>query len=116
MKRGCRYDAWRFSTPAVASTRAARRCEHPSYFPSLELLRHASAVHVRTDPRTRELDRYLQQHGIATILDAPMLRSGRVFGVVCHEHQGPQRVWNADEEKFAYLMSSFVAMAKERRR
>ena len=37
-----------------------------------------------------------------------------MIGVVCHEHLGSARTWNADEEQFAYLMSAFVALTAER--
>lgn len=87
--------------------------EHPSYFQSLDLLRHVSAVDVHTDPRTRELDRYLQQHDIATILDVPMLRSGRVFGVVCHEHVGAPRSFRSNDRMFAGSVGDMVALVLE---
>lgn len=87
--------------------------EHPSYFQSLDLLRHVSALDVHTDPRTRELDRYLQQHDIATILDVPMLRSGRVFGVVCHEHVGPPRSFRSNDRLFAGSVGDLVALVLE---
>jgi two-component system, cell cycle sensor histidine kinase and response regulator CckA len=87
--------------------------EHPSYFRSLDLLRHVSALDVHTDPRTRELDRYLQQHDIATILDVPMLRSGRVFGVVCHEHVGAPRSFRSNDRLFAGSVGDLVALVLE---
>ena len=39
---------------------------------------------------------------------------GKMLGVVCHEHVGGPRTWNADEEQFAYLISNFVGLAFER--
>jgi GAF domain-containing protein len=38
-----------------------------------------------------------------------------MMGVVCHEHVGGPRHWNEDDESFAYLMSTMVALAMERR-
>jgi two-component system cell cycle sensor histidine kinase/response regulator CckA len=87
--------------------------EHPSYFRSLDLLRHVSALDVHDDPRTQELDRYLQQHDIATILDVPMLRSGRVFGVVCHEHVGAPRSFRHEDRLFAGSVGDLVALVLE---
>lgn len=87
--------------------------DHPSYFQSLDLLRHVSALDVHTDSRTRELDRYLQQHDIATILDVPMLRSGRVFGVVCHEHVGAPRSFRTNDRMFAGSVGDMVALVLE---
>jgi two-component system, cell cycle sensor histidine kinase and response regulator CckA len=87
--------------------------EHPSYFASLEILRHVSALDVHEDPRTRELDDYLKKHDIATILDVPMLRSGRVVGVVCHEHVGAPRSFHQSDRLFAGSVGDMVALALE---
>jgi two-component system cell cycle sensor histidine kinase/response regulator CckA len=87
--------------------------EHPSYFHSLELLRHVSALHVHEDQRTRELDHYLQKHDITTILDVPMLRSGHVFGVVCHEHVGEPRSFGNKDRLFAGSVGDLVTLVLE---
>jgi two-component system cell cycle sensor histidine kinase/response regulator CckA len=87
--------------------------DHPSYFHSLELLRHVSALNVHEDQRTRELDHYLQKHGISTILDVPMLRSGHVFGVVCHEHVGEPRSFSNNDRLFAGSVGDLVALVLE---
>jgi two-component system, cell cycle sensor histidine kinase and response regulator CckA len=88
-------------------------CEHPNYFQCLDLLRHVSALDVHEDPRTRELDPYLKQHGIVTILDVPMLRSGRVVGVVCHEHVGSPRSFRSNDRLFAGSVGDLVALVLE---
>jgi len=85
----------------------------PSYFRSLELLRSVSAIQARDDPRTHELREYLDRHGITTILDVPMLRSGRVFGVVCHEHAGPPRSYSQSDRLFAGSIGDLVAFVLE---
>lgn len=87
--------------------------EHPSYFQCLDLLRHVSSLDVRDDPRVRELDGYLRKHGIATILDVPMLRSGRVIGVVCHEHVGVPRSFRGNDRLFAGSVGDLVALVLE---
>jgi GAF domain-containing protein len=48
------------------------------------------------------------------MLDVPIWVKHKMVGGVCHEHVGSLRVWNSDEESFAYLMASFVALALER--
>jgi GAF domain-containing protein len=48
------------------------------------------------------------------MLDVPIWVGQRMVGVICHEHVGPSRTWNSDEETFSYLMSNFVALALER--
>lgn len=90
----------------------ARDC--PVYFKTLEQDRTISAHDAVTDPRTSEFaDHYLVPQGIGAMLDAPIRLSGRTVGIVCHEHVGPPRRWNAEEEVFAGSMADFVALALE---
>jgi GAF domain-containing protein len=58
----------------------------------------------------------LKPLGINSMLDVPIWVNRAMVGVVCHEHRGPKRTWNRDEETFAYLMSSFIALALERKK
>ncbi|HEX6763967.1 MAG TPA: GAF domain-containing protein, partial [Polyangiaceae bacterium] len=63
--------------------------KYPHYFAALERLRSVTAMDVETDPRTQELlESYLVPLGIGSMLDVPILRSGHVVGVICHEHVG----------------------------
>lgn len=48
------------------------------------------------------------------MLDVPVWVNSKMVGVVCHEHQGPAREWNTDEERFAYLMAAFVSLSMDR--
>lgn len=91
--------------------------DYPTYFAALETQRTIAAHDAHLDPRTSCFSAgYLTPLGISSMLDVPIWVAGRMIGVVCHEHLGPQRLWSADEERFAYLMSSFVALAAERSR
>ena len=91
--------------------------DFPAYFKALKIERTIAAHDAHKDPRTSCFSEpYLKPLGINSMLDVPIWADGTMVGVVCHEHVGPARTWNADEEKFAYLMSSFVALAKERRK
>jgi len=85
------------------------------YFAALRSERTIAAHNAHTDPRTSCFSAvYLTPLGINSMLDVPIWVRDKMVGVVCHEHIGPQRSWNADEESFAYLMSNFVALALER--
>ena len=76
------------------------------------------------DPRTRcLLDRYLKPQRIGATLDVPFFApidptsptaGDRMCGVVRLEHVGGRRSWDLDEERFAYLLAGFVALAVER--
>ena len=89
--------------------------DFPPYFRALETERTIAAHDAHTDPRTSCFSKpYLGPLGINSMLDVPIWVQGKMVGVVCHEHVGAKRKWDSDEETFAYLMSSFVALALER--
>lgn len=86
------------------------------YFQALRTERTIAAHDANHDPRTCCFsETYLKPLGITSMLDVPIWVGKTMVGVVCHEHVGPRRTWDADEETFAYLMSNFVAMSLERR-
>jgi hypothetical protein len=87
------------------------------YFVALREQRTIAAHDAHTDPRTSCFSTsYLAPLGIESMLDVPIWAHERMIGVICHEHVKTKRTWTADEETFAYLMSSFVALAMEQER
>ncbi len=87
------------------------------YFNALATERTIAAHDAQTDPRTSCFTQvYLKPLGITSMLDVPVWVGRKMVGVVCHEHLGPARTWDADEERFAYLMANFVSLAMERKR
>jgi hypothetical protein len=89
--------------------------DFPPYFRALKVERTIAAHDAVTDPRTACFaEVYLKPLGITSMLDVPIWLNKVMVGVICHEHRGPKRTWNSDEETFAYLMSNFVALALER--
>jgi GAF domain-containing protein len=89
--------------------------DFPPYFKALQVERTIAAHDAHTDPRTSCFSEpYLKPLGINSMLDVPIWVNKAMVGVICHEHRGPKRVWNSDEETFAYLMSNFIALALER--
>jgi GAF domain-containing protein len=86
------------------------------YFKALGSERTIAAHDAHTDPRTSCFSEpYLRPQGIGALLDVPIWFDKRMVGVICHEHIGGSRTWTKDEETFAYLMSSFVALSLELR-
>lgn len=64
------------------------------------------------DPVTSELaDIYLKPLGIASMLDAPIVRGGRTIGVICNEHVGHRRSWYETELAFVESVSDFLTLA-----
>ncbi|MGZ5970246.1 MAG: GAF domain-containing protein [Polyangiales bacterium] len=89
--------------------------DFPAYFRAIETERTIAAHDAHKDPRTSCFSQpYLGPLGINSMLDVPIWAGQKMVGVVCHEHIGPKRTWLKDDETFAYLMASFVALALER--
>lgn len=85
------------------------------YFVALATQGTIAAHEAQTDPRTACFTQvYLKPLGITSMLDVPIWVNANMVGVVCHEHLGPPRQWNTDEERFAYLMAAFVSLSMER--
>jgi PAS domain S-box-containing protein len=83
---------------------------YPRYFQALDAGRVVDADDARSDPRTNEFTvDYLEPNGIVSMLDAPVRAGGELVGVVCHEHVGDPRIWQADEIKFAGEVADQVA-------
>ncbi|WP_296216808.1 putative bifunctional diguanylate cyclase/phosphodiesterase [Pseudomonas sp. UBA2684] len=75
---------------------------YPDYLHALQGGRAIDAHDALHDPRTCELrESYLQPMGISAMLDASIRVGGEVVGVLCLEHIGAPRVWQADEIAFA---------------
>jgi hypothetical protein len=89
--------------------------DFPAYFAALEREKTIAAHDAHTDSRTSCFSEvYLKPLGINSMLDVPIWATGWMTGVLCLEHDGPARSWNADDERFAYLLGGFVALAAER--
>ncbi len=93
---------------------------YPAYFRALDRARALAASDAQHDPATAELTAdYLAPLGITSMLEATVRRGGKLVGVVCHEHVGPQRNWLLDEQRFAASIADVVAIvleAEDRRR
>jgi two-component system, cell cycle sensor histidine kinase and response regulator CckA len=85
----------------------------PRYLAELQHRRALAADDARTHPVTSELNgRYLQPAGIVSMLDAPIIRDGRVVGVVCHEAV-VAHPWAQAEIDFAGSAADLVALVME---
>ncbi len=88
--------------------------DYPKYFQELDFERIVAADDAQTDPRTGEFTAaYLAPLGITSMLDVPVRSEGRMVGVICHEHIGPQRHWTLEEQHFAASVANTVALAIE---
>ncbi|MCX6278941.1 MAG: PAS domain S-box protein [Bacteroidetes bacterium] len=97
----------KYSSGAILLTK-----DLPNYFNAIRQDSRIYAFDVQNDPRTAELrDNYLIPHGITSMLDAGILIKGKLKGVLCLEHKGNNRRWEADEEAFASTVASIVSQA-----
>ncbi|WP_439860709.1 putative bifunctional diguanylate cyclase/phosphodiesterase [Pseudomonas sp. MBLB4136] len=83
---------------------------YPVYLHALHSGRAIDAQDALTDPRTREMaEHYLRPMGIGAMLDASIRIDGEVVGVLCLEHVGGPRAWQADEVAFAGELAEHYA-------
>lgn len=82
----------------------------PSYAAAIDARRVIAAHDAHADPRTTELtEGYLAPLGITSMLDVPIFIGGQVWGIVCHEHQGPPRTWTQREIDFAISVADMLS-------
>ena len=90
---------------------------YPRYFEALGSEEVIAATDAHADPRTSEFsESYLTPLGIGAMLDAPIRSGGRIVGVLCHEHVGPEREFFIDEQNTASYLASLVSLSLELKR
>jgi len=80
---------------------AINAAAYPDYLEALHTSRAIDAHNAARDPRTRELAEHMHAQSLLAMLDASIRVDGQVVGVLCLEHHGEARVWQADETAFA---------------
>lgn len=86
------------------------RAGHEKYFEALDNSDLIIAGDARQDPRTAVLATYLQELGIASLLDVPFHAHGAAAGVLSCEHCGTPRAWTPDEQTFVVAVANLVSM------
>jgi len=92
---------------------------YPNYLRALKEGRALDAHDAENDVRTRELlDDYLRPKSVTAILDASIRVGGELVAVLCLEHTGGTRAWQADEVAFAGELADQYAnvMSNQERR
>ncbi|MBN1552962.1 PAS domain S-box protein, partial [bacterium] len=88
--------------------------DFPKYVAAIENERNIAADDALNDERTKEFaEHYLKPYGINSMLDAPIRKSGKVIGIICHEHVGTLRQWSLVEQNFASSMADLAALIIE---
>ena len=75
--------------------------DYPAYFTALASERAIVADDAHRHPATREFSQsYLTPLGIGALLDIPLRHRGQMVGIICCEHVGGPRPWQAEEITF----------------
>jgi len=91
--------------------------DFPLYFAELQKGTLIIANDAQNDPITSEFkEMYLKPLEIVSMLDVPIIRGGKVIGVVCHEQVNTYKEWQPEEQDFAMAMASTMALALEMER
>ncbi len=86
--------------------------DYPAYFNALEMDRPIIADNAHTDPATQEFcSGYLIPLGINSMLNAPIRSGGRIVGIVCCEHVGTPKQWQAAEVSFVSSVANLMSLA-----
>jgi signal transduction histidine kinase/DNA-binding NarL/FixJ family response regulator len=110
------FDLFEVQGSRHVAGKTLQRADFPKYFAALEAESFIAADDALGDPRTQEFrDSYLLPVGVSSMLDVPILRDGRVEGVICIEHIGEQINWSTDQQVFAAAVASLAAVVLEGR-
>ena len=107
-----RTELYELSTDIHSRGGGMSAMETPSHFKALADGRAVPITDAFSDPRALEFSKkYLTAHGISSILNASVLISGEMRGIVCFEHVGDKREWQIDEQNFASSIADLVSLA-----
>ena len=85
----------------------------PAYFEALDTERVIAAHDATSHPATLEFkEGYLLPNNITSILDLPLRYRGKVVGILCCEHIGPQRFWTEPQIQFASSLADLYGRAQ----
>lgn len=84
------------------------------YFPAIKAQREVVSDDAQTNPVTRDFaETYLNPNGITSILDVALVVGGKHIGVLCAEHIGEPRQWQAEDRIFASAVASVCSLVLE---
>ncbi len=104
-------DLYRQSDHNHSSGETLRSKEFPAYTASHQKGNVIAAVDVYTDPRTSDIPAsYYQEHGICSLLDAPVWIGDRLGALLSFEHVGNQRIWTSEDAILATNMAALLSI------
>jgi PAS domain S-box-containing protein len=107
-------DLYKMSENCHANGLRLNSSDYPAYFRALEENHILAVDDTRADRRASEcMEGYLKPFGVTSLMDLPIRLSGKIVGIVCHEHTGKMRRWTSEEQDFAASIADIVSMALE---
>lgn len=98
-----------FTSGAVLS-----RDDYPNYFNAISKGTILAIKNAQTHEATSEFtEGYLKPLDIHSMLDIPIIKEGKVIGVICYEATKKERPWTITEEDFASATANSIALAFE---
>ena len=108
-------DLYQATAAAHSSGMVLEHDYFPQYFKALQQVEVIDAHDARSDPRTAEFTgQYLNEHGIASMLDAVIHVGDELKGVLCLEHVGDPRVWTLEEQSLARSLAALTSLIMAR--
>ncbi|HEX8464807.1 MAG TPA: GAF domain-containing protein, partial [Abditibacterium sp.] len=103
-----------FERAAHRHSNGAELPEDENYFPAIKAQREVVADDAKTNPVTRDLlEAYLETNRVASLLDVALVMGGKHIGVLCCEHVGTPRQWQAEDRTFASAIASVCSLVLE---
>jgi len=91
-----------------------KAADYSAYFKTMDNSRILATTNAQRDVRTSEFTRdYLVPLGITSMMDVPIWLHGKIVGVLCHEHVGPERKWTPEEQDFAASVADMISLKLE---
>jgi signal transduction histidine kinase len=86
----------------------------PDYFKALDEKNLIDATDAETHPATYEFaETYLRPLNIKSMLDVPLLQSGKSIGVICNEYIGNKKTFTEEDISFARSVADVIVLAYE---
>jgi len=87
-----------------------QRSAHPKYFAEIEQARVLAVENTFTHPITHSfIESYLLPENVHAILDASVLREGKVIGALSVEHTRTPRKWSDAEKNYVSALADIVS-------
>ncbi|MBX2961161.1 MAG: GAF domain-containing protein [Cyclobacteriaceae bacterium] len=85
--------------------------DFPRYFKAVLAEENIVAENAHTHPATSEFSEiYLKPLNIESMLDVPIFNQGKIFGVICCEHQHEQKKWTDEDADFLRSCADLITV------